>query len=75
MCVHCGGIVALSDAGATVYPGSLRTDGSVWTAEEVEKVRSRPQCRYRRMGREWVAGCGGRSTGPNRAQRRAARRS
>jgi len=78
MCTHCHGLIALSDEGATVYPGSLRTDGSVWTAEEVEKIRDRPQCRYRRMGNRWVRGCEGQtprpSTGPNRATRRARRR-
>lgn len=74
LCTHCRGLVALSDAGAMVYPGSARTDGTTWTAEAVAEVAARPQCRYRRIGKRWVRGCidryPERPTGPNRAERR-----
>jgi hypothetical protein len=74
MCTHCRGLVALSDQGATVYPGASRTDGSRWTPDEVAAARARPQCRYRRHGQRWVRGCldryPERPQGPNRAERR-----
>jgi hypothetical protein len=54
-CVHCGGLVALSDRGAMAHPG-LMGDGKVWTLDE---IRAAGQCRYTRMGREWVRGCAG----------------
>lgn len=74
MCTHCRGLIALSDAGAMVYPGTARTDGSTWTATEVDAARHRPQCRYRRDGKRWVRGCidrfPERPAGPSRAERR-----
>lgn len=77
-CTHCRGLVALSDAGAMVYPGAARTDGSRWTDEDVAAARARPQCRYRREGKLWVRGCLARfperPSGPNRAERRQGRR-
>lgn len=74
-CQHCGGLVALSDAGAMAYPGSIRPDGTRWTEEE---IRAAGQCRWRRMGPKWVRGCEERQPtphvplrrGPNRAERR-----
>lgn len=57
MCSHCRALIALGDDGAVVYPGSARNDGSVWTDEEIRRVRRLPQCRYRRVGPKWVRGC------------------
>ena len=78
LCTHCRGLIALSDAGAMVYPGAGRTDGTTWTDEDVAGVKSRPQCRYRREGKRWVRGCldrfPERRSGPNRAERRKGRR-
>ena len=70
MCTHCRGLIALSDGGAMVYPGSSRPDGSTWTPEEVERVRNLPQCRYSRQGSKWVRGC----TRTSRRERRAVAR-
>lgn len=79
-CSHCGGLVALSDFGAVISPGSLMADGSTMTAE---RARSLHQCRWRRRGDRWVRGCEGQHprtpsgtvtvTGPapNRRERRA----
>jgi hypothetical protein len=75
-CTNCGGLVTLSDRGAVAFVDSHGPDGSrLWTKEEAEKA---PQCRWTRMGRRWTAGCDTgdppRRPGPNRADRRAARR-
>jgi len=53
-CQRCGGLVALSDEGARAFPGAPRPDGTVWTEEE---IRSAGQCRWRRVGARWEAGC------------------
>jgi hypothetical protein len=53
-CTHCHGLIALSDTGATFYPGNHLPDGSVFTEKE---ARSRKQCRYRRVGPKWVRSC------------------
>ncbi len=53
-CAHCGGLVTLSDAGATVFPGATFTDGSTLTETD---ARSLPHCRWRRNGDKWTAGC------------------
>ena len=52
-CQHCGGLVALSDAGAVAFGGQM-TDGTIWTADE---ARAAGQCRWQRMGPKWVMGC------------------
>lgn len=53
-CVHCEGLIALSDAGALLFQGAPLSDGSTFTEGE---ARSRKQCRYRRVGPKWVRGC------------------
>ena len=53
-CVHCGGLVALSDAGAVAYPGAAMADGTVWTEEQ---IRAAGQCRWTRQGQRWARGC------------------
>ena len=53
-CTACGGLIALSDAGAVAYPGTM-ADGSTWTEEEIRAAR---QCRWRRVGPRWERGCG-----------------
>lgn len=72
---RCGRLVALSDAGAMVYPGAYRPDGTVMTPERVAELAERGQCRWTRKGRHWVGACGAGeqpqpSRGPNRAERR-----
>lgn len=52
-CAHCGGLVALSDAGAVAYESHL-VDGTPWT---VEQARAAGQCRWTRAGRRWERGC------------------
>jgi hypothetical protein len=54
VCTHCGGLVALSERGATIHPGTRLLDGSVMTEE---RARSMHQCHYRRVGKTWVRGC------------------
>lgn len=52
-CVHCRGLIALSDSGAVFVPGV-----SVSGVQLVEAdARSRPACRWTRVGPKWVAGC------------------
>jgi hypothetical protein len=53
-CIHCRGLIALSDHGAVVHPGAVMADGSTMT---VERARSLPQCRWHRQGARWVRGC------------------
>ena len=53
-CTHCGGLVALSGAGAVAYGSPVMADGSRWTAAEAAAAG---QCRWRRMGPKWVMGC------------------
>lgn len=53
-CTGCGGLVALSDAGATAFRNPVMADGSTWSAEEAAAAT---QCRWRRMGPKWVMGC------------------
>lgn len=53
-CTKCGGLVALSDSGAMIYPSATLTDGTKWTAED---AKAASQCRWTRIGRKWVAGC------------------
>jgi hypothetical protein len=53
-CNHCRGLIALSDEGALFLPGMVMADGSTFTLEE---ATSRPQCRWRRVGRTWRRGC------------------
>lgn len=52
-CVHCGGLVALSDDGA-YYMGGTMADGSVWTRRQAHAAG---HCRWRRMGPKWLRGC------------------
>lgn len=52
-CAHCGGLVALSDKGAWAWPG-LMADGTSWSEDEIRRAG---QCRWRRVGSEWVRGC------------------
>lgn len=53
-CAHCGGLIALSDRGATAYRSAVMADGTRWTAEQ---ARAAGQCRWTRMGRRWARGC------------------
>ena len=53
-CAHCGGLVALSGAGAVAYGNPVMADGSTWSAAEAAAAG---QCRWRRMGAKWVMGC------------------
>lgn len=53
-CTRCGGLIALSDAGAMIYPSATLADGTKWTERE---AKAAPQCRWTRAGRKWVAGC------------------
>ena len=53
-CTRCGGVVALSAAGAVIFPDVTLTDGTRW---DEKTARSAPQCRWTRMGSRWVAGC------------------
>ena len=53
-CKHCGRLVALSGAGATVFPSATLADGTRWTAEEAAAAG---QCRWTRHGPRWVSGC------------------
>lgn len=55
-CQNCGGLIALSDEGATAYPGATRPDGKVWTEDE---IRAAGLCRWRRRGPRWEADCKG----------------
>ncbi|GJF04990.1 hypothetical protein [Pseudonocardia sp. D17] len=57
-CTHCGGLTALSDDGATAYPGAHMADGTTWTLDEITAAG---QCRYTRVSRKWVRGCEGRT--------------
>jgi hypothetical protein len=52
-CTHCGGLIALSDAGAAFRPGHL-IDGSPWDEATVRKAGL---CRWRRVGDRWEMGC------------------
>lgn len=52
-CTGGGGLVALSDAGATAFKNPVMADGSTWTIAEASVM----QCRWRRMGPKWVMGC------------------
>ena len=76
-CTNCGGLIALSDAGAIIHDGALGPDGKpVWTKETAVEAK---QCRWRRIGPRWTAGCekGGppaREAGPNRKLRRRMKR-
>lgn len=72
---RCGRLVALSDDGAMIYPGSVRPDGTVMTDERVAELTRRGQCRWTREGSHWVGACGAGKqpstrTGPNREDRR-----
>lgn len=81
-CAHCGGLVALSDAGAFAYENVRLVDGSEWTAEQ---ARAAGQCRWRRVGRRWERACESQRTPgrgsafarsqPRRSSRRNRRRS
>src|SRR5258706_845767 len=53
-CAHCGGLVALSGAGAVAYGNPVMADGSTWSAAEAAAAG---QCRWHRMGPKWVMGC------------------
>jgi hypothetical protein len=53
-CTKCGGLVALSGAGAMIYPSATLTDGTKWTERD---AKAAGQCRWTRVGRKWVAGC------------------
>jgi hypothetical protein len=61
----CGRLVALSDRGATAYAEAHMADGSTWDAAT---ARAAGQCRWRRIGPRWRAGC------ENRKARRAKRK-
>jgi hypothetical protein len=63
LCTHCGGLVALSDAGTTIHDGAVMADGSTMTADRARRL---PQCRWRRVEDRWVRGC----ETPTRAQPR-----
>jgi len=52
---RCGGLVALSDAGAVVFGKAHLVDGSPWDAAT---SAGRAQCRWTRHGRRWVSACG-----------------
>jgi hypothetical protein len=70
-CQGCGGLVALSSAGAVAF-GGMMMDGRTWTTEEAAAAG---QCRWTRQGRTWVSACGlGSGDGPRppRRERRAA---
>jgi hypothetical protein len=53
-CMKCGGLIALSSAGAVAYDSATLTDGTDWTAE---KATAAGVCRWTRMGKRWEAGC------------------
>jgi hypothetical protein len=53
-CTGCGGLVALSDAGAVAYPSATLTDGTRWDAGTACKAK---QCRWTRVGARWEMGC------------------
>lgn len=53
-CVSCGGLIALSDAGAIAYEQAQMADGSTWT---VEQARAAGLCRWERRRDTWVSGC------------------
>lgn len=53
-CTGCGGLVALSDAGAIAYPSATLTDGTKWDAKTAVAAT---QCRWTRAGRHWQKGC------------------
>lgn len=70
MCNHCKGLVALADDAAFAYFRAHLVDGSEWNIEE---QIGRPQCRWRRVGKQWIRGCDGSTPmhkGGNRNQRR-----
>lgn len=74
-CTRCGGVVALSDAGAMVYPTATLADGTRW---DLETARAAGMCRWTRNGRRWVAGCTAahpRQPGQKRGQRQQPKRS
>lgn len=54
-CVSCGGLVALSDAGAIAYREATMADGTIWTAQQ---ARAAGLCRWKREGAVWKRGCG-----------------
>jgi len=53
-CTNCSGLIALSPAGAVVYPSATLTDGTKWTAKQAKAAR---QCLWTRTGRTWQRGC------------------
>lgn len=53
-CAHCGGLVALSDAGAFVFERQEMADGTTWGPEQAAAAG---QCRWRRIGDRWERGC------------------
>lgn len=53
-CTRCGGVVALSSAGALIYPDVTLTDGTRWTEKDAVAAG---QCRWTRLGSRWTAGC------------------
>lgn len=53
-CTRCGGLIALSSRGAFIYPSATLTDGTRWDQKD---ALSTVQCRWRRVGEHWVAGC------------------
>lgn len=51
---RCGKLVALSDAGATIYQDATMADGSKWTAEQASAAG---QCRWRLIDQSWEPSC------------------
>ncbi len=51
---RCGKLVALSDAGATVFRDATMADGSKWSAAQAAAAG---QCRWRLVGQRWEPSC------------------
>lgn len=69
-CTGCGGLIALSDAGAFAYSSATLADGTVWDAKTAAAAG---QCRWIRAGAHWQKGCGSKRTAV-RHQRTTGRR-
>lgn len=53
-CQRCGGLVALTDAGAFAYAKSHLVDGRAWHLEHATKAGT---CRWTLVGERWESGC------------------
>lgn len=70
-CMHCGGLVSLSDAGAMAYNTRL-VDGTAWT---IEQAAAAGLCQWRRIGKRWERGCENRKPSrPSKFRRRQPKR-